>query len=107
MQALTQPLPSPLPHPLEAPPDMTVTTALAAANDAQPTRVDVGEIQPPLGQILLARGLISEADVAKALSFQATFGGIMGGIMVRIGAVSEDAVLEGLSTQLGIDIMTN
>ena len=65
------------------------------------------EIQPPLGQILLARGLISEADVAKALSFQSTFGGLLGGIVVRIGAVSEDAVLDALSTQLAIDIISN
>jgi general secretion pathway protein E len=81
---------------MKATPDMTVTTALVAA---------AIEIQPPLGQILLARGHIGEADLAKALSFQATFGGILGAIMVRIGAVSEDAVLDGLSTQLGLDVI--
>src|SRR6185369_4912004 len=88
--------------PVETNPDMTVTTALAADNAS-----GIQDIQPPLGQILLARGLIGDADLAKSLSFQATFGGILGGVMVRIGAVSEDAVLEGLSTQLGLDIMAN
>jgi general secretion pathway protein E len=63
------------------------------------------EIKPPLGQILLERGIISDNDVAKALSFQTSFGGLMGAILIRIGAVSEDAVLEALSYQLGLDII--
>jgi hypothetical protein len=65
------------------------------------------ELQPPLGQILLARGVITEADVAKALSFQSSFGGIFGAILIRIGAVAEDAVLEALATQLDMGIMSN
>ena len=65
------------------------------------------DVQPPLGQILLARGAISESDVAKAMSFQSSFGGLIGAILIRIGAVSEDAVLEALSTQLEMGIMSN
>jgi general secretion pathway protein E len=63
------------------------------------------EIQPPLGRILLDRRIISESEVAKALSFQANYGGLLGAILVRLGAVSEDAVLEALSFQLGIDLI--
>jgi general secretion pathway protein E len=63
------------------------------------------EIQPPLGQLLLARSAISDNDLAKAMSFQASFGGLLGAILIRIGAVSEDAVLEALSFQLGIDVL--
>ena len=65
------------------------------------------EIQPPLGQLLLERGVISENDVAKALSFQASFGGLLGAILIRIGAVAEDAVLDALSQQLDFGIMSN
>ena len=83
---------------------MTATTARALEIDPAP---QAEMIQPPLGQILLARGVIGEADIAKGLAFQASYGGVMGAILVRLGAVSEDAVLEGLSTQLGLDIMSN
>lgn len=75
---------------------MTATSATAS-----PTF----EVQPPLGQILLERGAISEGDVAKALTFQSSFGGLIGAILIRIGAVAEDAVLEALSMQLEIDII--
>jgi len=63
------------------------------------------EIKPPLGRILLDRKALSENDVAKALAFQSNFGGLFGAILVRLGAVSEDAVLDALSYQLGIDII--
>lgn len=65
------------------------------------------EIQPSLGQILLRRGSISEAELTKALSFQTGFGGLLGAILIRIGAVSEDMVLEALSVQLGLEVMSN
>jgi general secretion pathway protein E len=77
---------------------MTVNTAIAPATF---------EIQPPLGQILMQRGVIGENDVGKALSFQNSFGGLFGGILIRIGAVSEDAVLDALSTQLGLDVISS
>ena len=83
---------------LKADPGMTVNTAIAPSTF---------EVQPPLGQILLKRGAIGEADVAKALTFQSNFGGLLGAILVRIGAVSEDAVLDALSSQLGLEIMSN
>lgn len=63
------------------------------------------EIQPPLGRILLDRKILGESDVAKALSFQSNFGGLLGAILVRLGAVSEDAILDALSFQLGIDVI--
>ncbi len=65
------------------------------------------EIQPSLGQILLAQGEIGESDLNKALTFQSSVGGLLGAILIRIGAVSEDAVLEALSRQLGLGLITN
>ena len=61
--------------------------------------------QPVLGEIMVARGDISEADIAKALSFQSSFSGRIGAILVRIGAVSEDVVLAALSSQLGLPVL--
>ena len=75
--------------------------------EQNPHAAAVFELQPSLGQILLARGVITEADVAKALTFQGSFGGLFGAILIRIGAVAEDAVLEALATQLDMSIMSN
>jgi len=65
------------------------------------------EIQPPLGQILMGRGEIGENDLNKGLSFQSSVGGLLGAILIRIGAVSEDAVLDALSLQLEMDVINN
>ena len=62
-------------------------------------------LQPQLGQILLARKAIGEADLAKGLSFQASYDGRLGAILVRIGAVSEDVVLEALAQQLSLGVV--
>ena len=60
-----------------------------------------------IGQILLHRDLIDDADLAKALTFQSTLGGRLGAILIRIGSVSEDNVLEALSAQLGLEVATS
>ena len=65
------------------------------------------EVQPPLGQILMGRREIDENDLNKGLSFQSSVGGALGAILIRIGAVSEDAVLDALSLQLELDIIDN
>jgi len=59
-----------------------------------------------LGDILSARGVVNDADLAKALAFQDSFRGRLGAILVRLGAVSEEAVLEALSEQLGLALVT-
>ena len=61
--------------------------------------------QPVLGEIMIARGDVGEADIAKALSFQSTYGGRIGAILVRIGAVSEDKVIAALASQLGLPVL--
>jgi general secretion pathway protein E len=59
-----------------------------------------------LGEMLLARGAISDADLAKALAFQESYRSRLGAILVRLGAVSEEVVLEALSAQLGIPLIS-
>lgn len=59
----------------------------------------------PIGEMLKTAGHISETDLTKALAFQEQFGGRLGAILIRIGAVSEQHVLVALSEQLGFAII--
>lgn len=58
-----------------------------------------------LGEELIARGMISEADLANALALQRQNGGLLGLSLVRLGAVSEAQLLEVLSEQLDLPIL--
>ncbi|PZQ32591.1 MAG: type II secretion system protein [Stenotrophomonas acidaminiphila] len=58
-----------------------------------------------LGELLVDRQLVSAADVQKALSFQVQFGGRIGSVLVRLGALSEDTLVPVLSDQLGIALL--
>lgn len=55
-----------------------------------------------LGQRLLRRELIRPSDLERALALQAQLGGRLGGLLVRVGALSEDQLLEALAEQLGL-----
>ena len=58
-----------------------------------------------IGALLLQRGLITQQDLDKALAFQRQFKGRLGSILVRMGALSEDALLPVLSEQLGLPLL--
>jgi len=61
---------------------------------------------PRLGDLLLETGLINEQDLRRGLEFQQRFGGKLGGVLVRMGAVSEDSLLsQALSVQLSLPVM--
>jgi general secretion pathway protein E len=57
-----------------------------------------------IGELLVARGLISAADVDRALKLQSQVPGRLGAILIRIGALSEDSLLPALAEQLSIPI---
>jgi general secretion pathway protein E len=59
----------------------------------------------PLGQMLLASGLISAVDLERGLAFQQRFGGRLGAVLVRIGALPESELLGVLSEQLALPII--
>ena len=69
---------------------------------ASPETPDPGIL--PLGQLLIARGLIGPADLDRALGLQAGMGGRLGSLLVRIGALSEEQLLAVLSEQLGLPL---
>jgi general secretion pathway protein E len=57
---------------------------------------------PPIGQLLLQRGHVTETDLERALGFQARQPGErLGVILVRLGAVSEENLLAALCAQTG------
>ena len=58
-----------------------------------------------LGEELMARGMIREADLSNALTLQRQTGGLLGLNLVRLGAVSEAQLLEVLSEQLDLPIL--
>src|SRR3954469_10832857 len=53
-----------------------------------------------LGEILLAHGAVSRAEVEEALQAQAERGGRIGELLVSLKACSEEQVLKGLAAQL-------
>ena len=74
------------------------------------TLAEAADLSPPasapIGQLLLARGFISETDLERALAFQARFGGRLGAVLVRIGALSESNLLATLADQLGLPVLS-
>ena len=58
-----------------------------------------------IGQILLERALITERDLEQALSYQHEVGGLLGQALLRLGALTEEALLGALSEQLGMDVL--
>jgi len=57
-----------------------------------------------LGEILLARGLISEHDLVAALMLQQQTGELLGLLLVRVGALAEVDLLPVLAAQLDLPI---
>ena len=54
-----------------------------------------------LGEMLVERNAVQQADIDRALQIQRTVGGRLGALLVRTGAVSEDALLRALAEQIG------
>ncbi|HEY3776548.1 MAG TPA: hypothetical protein VGL35_00675, partial [Rhizomicrobium sp.] len=60
---------------------------------------------PPLGQILIRRGLIAEEDLERALELQKERRGEkLGKILVDMGFIAQRDLLSALSEQLGLPI---
>lgn len=70
--------------------------------------VGPGQADPGLlGQMLASKGLVSQDDIAKALGFQTQFGGRIGGILIRLGALSEETLLPVVAEQLGVPLLAS
>ena len=51
--------------------------------------------------MLVERNAVQQADIDRALQIQRTVGGRLGSLLVRTGAISEDALLRTLAEQIG------
>ena len=58
-----------------------------------------------LGEVLVERGLVGPNDINSALTLQAQNGALLGLNLVRLGAISEQGLLEVLSETLGLPIL--
>ena len=55
-----------------------------------------------IGEILIEEGFLDPKDLKKALEVQKQEGGLIGTVLVRMGAVKEENLVLGLSKQLSI-----
>ncbi len=58
-----------------------------------------------IGEFLVSQGLVSAQDIDQALRVQQKVGGRIGQLLMRAGAISEDVLLDCLSTQLQMPIL--
>ena len=86
---------------------MTLASRLASAPVPLPAVDEAGaeDSRRPIGQLLLSAGLIGREDLEKALAFQQSYGGRLGSILVRMGAVGEDPLLALLARQLELPVL--
>lgn len=54
-----------------------------------------------LGELLLDRGIINQAQLDQGLAFQREKGGLIGEILVEMGFVKEDDIAQSLTAQYG------
>lgn len=61
-------------------------------------------MNPPirLGDLLIKAGVVNDAQLNAALNEQRQWGGRLGAILVRMGALSEDLLVKALAHQLNI-----
>lgn len=59
-----------------------------------------------LGEILIEAGRISQDDLTKVLAEQRKYGEKLGRVIVRLGLLSEKEIMDVLSVQLGISIVS-
>ncbi|MBW8311619.1 MAG: Flp pilus assembly complex ATPase component TadA [Rhizobium sp.] len=71
----------------------------------EPTEHTLAPSARRLGDLLVERQLATRADIGKALAFQQQFGGRIGSILVRLGALSEESLLPVLSEQLEMPLL--
>lgn len=58
-------------------------------------------ISKQLGELLLERGIISEAQLEKAVKMQREKGGLIGHIFVMLGFAKEEEIAQALTVQYG------
>ena len=65
----------------------------------------VADDRQSLGQLLLARGLLRAADLEAGLSYQASHGGTLGDVLMRMGSITADSLYPVLAEQWGMGLV--
>ncbi|MBL4679219.1 MAG: Flp pilus assembly complex ATPase component TadA [Pseudomonadales bacterium] len=60
-----------------------------------------------MGELLVERKLVQTEDIDKALVLQASVGARLGSLLIRLGAISEDALLPVLACQLNLQQLSD
>jgi len=60
-----------------------------------------------LGEWLVDRQAVPEAEVTRALQWQREHGGRLGAVLVRMGALSEEALFDALAAQTGLPLLAD
>ncbi|WOR15365.1 ATPase, T2SS/T4P/T4SS family [Hyphomonas sp. FCG-A18] len=63
-------------------------------------------IKQRIGDLLVSRGLVEAKDIAQAVSAQAEIGGYIGETLIKIGAISEDDLVDVLAEQMQVEKLT-
>ncbi|MFA5146067.1 MAG: hypothetical protein WC515_01630 [Candidatus Omnitrophota bacterium] len=58
-------------------------------------------VSKQLGELLLERGIITEAQLDKAIKIQSEKGGLIGQILVMLGFAKEEEIAQALTVQYG------
>lgn len=68
-----------------------------------------GDMENPgqrlIGELLVQQGVVREGEVERALDLQRDVGGRLGSLLMRLGALSEEQLLQALSQQTGLGIL--
>ena len=81
---------------------MTINTILAAVEPLGDASVQT----PRIGELLVQANKLSARDLDRALSAQQEMGSMLGRVLVRLGLVSDADVAQALSLQLGIPLVS-
>ena len=68
--------------------------------------LDAAAARPRIGELLVQAGKLSARDLDRAISAQQEMGGMLGRVLVRLGLVSDLDVAQALSFQLGIPLVS-
>lgn len=62
-------------------------------------------IKKELGEVLLERGIVTKAQLQKALQFQKEKGGLLGQILIVLGFTKEEEIAKALTVQYGFPFL--
>ncbi len=88
----------------EAPVDVPPASAPTTAPATEPSTGSAPRPRGMLGEVLVAKGLVSESQVASALELQRTSSKRLGEVLVEMGALDERSLVEALADFFGMPV---